>query len=105
MNLFQAQQHICKMHPLKLRVSQIYPVPILPQQCKAEWKKRESCAASTSLGFRNSPNSGGDLAIPLLPRARDTPAVQALFGLLEIGRLGWSGWKPFGSSSPAEQLV
>ena len=33
------------------------------------------------------------------------PTSTAPFGLLEIGRLGWSGWKPFGSSSPAEQLV
>ena len=29
------------------------------------------------------------------------PTSTAPFGLLEIGRLGWSGfgWKPFGSSS------
>ena len=33
------------------------------------------------------------------------PTSTAPFGLLEIGMLGWSGWKPFGSSSPAEQLV
>ena len=33
------------------------------------------------------------------------PTSTAPFGLLEIGKLGWSGWKPFGSSSPAEQLV